>query len=163
MKNLITALIPLIIVFISACGTDKKDDPKLRLKYINRKYMFTLQFPEGWLSYADFEQNEIIDPDLIIPVIYFALPTRSREWQPVKTPSGYADLFCVRIFTREKWKIYQERYSGTEEFRLNDQVSGESKDFIYLIRYPESLPVDLYLFMKESYSVTSTFRILKIR
>lgn len=161
MKNL-TALTALIIIFIlSGCRTDKKDDPKLRLKYISKKYMFSLQFPENWISYADFEQNEIIDPRLIIPVIYFALPTRSREWQPVKTPNGYAELFCVRIFTRDKWKLYEEKYKGSEEFKLNDKISGEGKDFIYQIRYPESLPVDLYLYMKESSSVTSTFRIIR--
>lgn len=109
----------------------------------------------------DFEKTELIDPQIDVPVIYFALPTRSREWQPLNIPAGFADLFCVRIFNKAQWKLYEERYKGTGEFRLSDKFPGENKNYVFMIRYPESIPVDLYMNMKESGSVTDTFRIVK--
>lgn len=160
MKKIILLL--LIILSLHSCtGGDKKDDPKLRLKYINSKFRFSLQFPEKWISYMDFEKKEIIDPQIIIPVIYFALPTRSREWEPLNVPSGYADIFCVRIFTAAQWKLYKERYGKTDEFRISDKPAGNSSRFIYIIRYSNSIPVDLYIHMKESDSIADTFRIIK--
>jgi len=154
----ISLLVPLLL--LSCNNSSIKDDPMLRLKYINKKYMFSLQFHEKWINYLDFEKTEIIDPQIIIPVIYFALPTRSREWQPVNTPAGYAELFRVRIFTKPVWKLYEERFKGSDEFKQNDRFPGEGKDFVYMIMYPDSIPVDLYIFMKESVSITGTFRIL---
>jgi len=161
MKKLIIIIIPVLILITSCAGDEKRDDPALRLKYINKKYMFTLQFPERWTSYMDFEKNELIDPQIIIPTIYFALPTRSREWQPVNTPQGFGELFHVRIFTKEQWKLFEEKYRGSDEFKISDKIAGEDKNSVYMIRYPESIPVDLYLFMKETAMVTDTFRIIK--
>lgn len=161
MKKMIPILATAVLFMLSCLGGDKKDDPALRLRYVSQKYMFTLQFPERWINYSDFENSEIIDPQIIVPVIYFALPTRSREWQPVNVPSGYAELFYIRIFNREQWKLYKERYKGSGEFRLSDRFPGEEKDFVYMIRYPNSIPVDLYLYMKESSSITDTFRIIQ--
>lgn len=157
----IIILAVLIISCVSCAGGSIKDDPKLRLKYINKKYMFSLQFTEKWINYMDFEKTEIIDPQINIPVIYFALPTRSREWQPLNTPAGYAELFCVRIFSKAEWKLYEEKYRGSSEFRLSDNFPGEGENYIYMIRYPGSIPVDLYIHMKESISITGTFRMLK--
>ena len=161
MKRFIQILLPVMILLLSCTGKNEKDDPKLRLRYVNLKYMFTLQFPEKWISYMDFEKTEIIDPQLIIPAVYFALPTRSREWQPLNVPSGYADLFYVRIFTKSQWKLYEERYRGTDEYRMSDKFPGEEKDLVYMIRYSSSIPVDLYIYMKESDSITDTFKIIK--
>ncbi|HNX23032.1 MAG TPA: hypothetical protein PKG60_03235 [Spirochaetota bacterium] len=160
MKKLINILL-MMILLLSCAGKDEKDDPRLRLKYVNLKYMFTLQFSERWISYMDFEKNEIIDPQIIIPVVYFALPTRSREWQSLIIPAGYADLFYVRIFTKAQWKLYEERYKGSDEFRLSDKFPGQGKDFVYMIRYSSSIPVDLYIYMKESNPITETFKIIK--
>jgi len=161
MKNIIKLLLPILIFLLSCAGGDKNDDLKLRLKYVNTKYKFALQFPEKWISYMDFEKTEIIDQDIHIPVIYFALPTRSREWQPLNLPAGYAELFYVRIFSKADWKLYEERYKGSDEFKLNDKFPGEENDFVFMITYPNSLPVDLYIYMKESASITDTFRIIK--
>lgn len=160
MKKLINILL-MMILLLSCAGKDEKDDPRLRLKYVNLKYMFTLQFSERWISYMDFEKSEIIDPQIIIPVVYFALPTRSREWQSLIIPAGYADLFYVRIFTKAQWKLYEERYKGSDEFRLSDKFPGQGKDFVYMIRYSSSIPVDLYIYMKESDPITETFKIIK--
>jgi hypothetical protein len=160
MKKFLNVIL-LIIIFTSCKSSEKKDDPALRLKYVNTKYMFTLQFPEKWISYMDFEMTEIIDPQIVVPVVYFALPTRSREWQPVNIPSGFADLFHVRLFTKEQWKLFNERYKGTDEIKLSDLLPGEGKNFVYMIRYSNSIPVDLYLHMTETNSITDTFRIIK--
>jgi len=160
MKKFINSLMLVTIFLFSCTAGDKRDDPKLRLKFINLKYKFTLQFPENWLSYMDFERTEIIDPQIVIPVIYFALPTRSREWQPLNVPAGYAELFYVRIFSKSQFKLYEDTYKGTGEYRLSDKFPGEEKEFVYVIRYPDSIPVDLYLYMKESTSITDSFRII---
>jgi hypothetical protein len=161
MKKFKNIILLMMILLLSCAGKDEKDDPRLRLKYINLKYMFTLQFPEKWINYMDFEKTEIIDPQLIIPVIYFALPTRSREWQSLVIPAGYADLFYIRIFSKEQYKLYKEKYKESEEFRMSDIFPGETKQFVYMIRYSSSIPVDLYIYMKESHSITDTFRMIK--
>ncbi len=161
MKNLYINALIFIILLISCSAGDKKDDPKLRLKYINLKYMFTIQFPEKWINYIDFEKTEMIDPQIDVPVIYFALPTRSREWQPLNVPSGFAELFYIRVFSKNQWKLYKERYKESSELRLSDKFPGEGENFVYMIRYPESIPVDLYIYMKESPPITDTFRIIK--
>jgi hypothetical protein len=160
MKKILNIILT-VLIFTSCNSSDKKDDPAIRLKYINTRHMFTLQFPENWISYMDFENTEIIDPQIVIPVVYFALPTRSREWQPINVSSGFADLFHVRIFTIEQWKLFNERYKGTDEIKLNDRFPGEGKKFIYMIQYSNSIPVDLYLHMTETDSITETFQILK--
>ncbi len=149
------------MLVLSCGGKERIDDPLLRLRYVNKKYMFKIEFPEKWLNYADFERTEIIDPPLSIQTIYFALPTRSREWQAVNTPAGFAEIFYVRVFTREQWKLYNEKYRESDGQRFSDMFPGEGKDFVYMIRFAESLPVDLFLYMKESVEVTSTFRMLK--
>jgi len=160
MKKILYIILPAII-FYSCTSSEKKDDPLLRLKYINTKYMFTLQFPEKWISYMDFEKTEIIDPQIVIPVIYFALPTRSREWQPVNAASGFAEIFYVRIFSKQQWALFNERYKGTDEIKLSDRFHGEETNSVYMIRYSNSIPVDLYIHMTEADSITNTFRILK--
>ncbi len=155
----IILFIPLLFLYCTSSSVS--DDPRLRLKYVNKKYMFSLQFPEKWINYMDFEKSEIIDPDINIPVIYFALPTRSRDWQPLNIPAGYAELFCVRVFTKTQWELYQEKYRGSEEFQMSDKIPGEGIKYFYLIRYSSSIPVDLYIYMKETNAVTDTFRMLR--
>lgn len=158
-KNLIIFTSFLFIIFLSSCG-EKKEDFRARLNYYNRKYQFRITFPENWLNYSTFEIDEIIDPELKIKTIYFALPTRSREWQPVNLPAGYAALFSVRIFTQQQWNIFQERYSSNiKEINSADRKIGENKRGVFMIKNSTSIPVDLYMFMKDVAPITGTFRV----
>ena len=154
MKILVKSVIIFIIFFLS-CSGYRKDDPMLRLNYENRKYKFSLEFPEKWINYYDLEKNELLDPQMIIPVIYFALPTRSREWQSFNLPEGYAELFFIRVFTPSQWKQFQDR--AGDRIKPTD-VLIKSKKFIYMISYPTSIPVDLYLFMKDCDPIIRTFK-----
>ena len=155
MKLLKNAVI-LYCFFLLSCAGYEKDDPRLRLSYQNLKYSFSMDFPEKWINYADFEKNELLDPQLIIPVIYFALPTRSKEWQSYNLPEGFAELFFVRIFSGSQWELYQEKFGS--KIKVSD-IIFEGKHFTYMINYPPSLPVDLYLFMKDCDSIIRTFKI----
>jgi len=154
----ISAALSLALIF--SCTGGKKDDPYARLNYLNAKYSFSLKFPEKWVNYSDFAMDEIIDPDLKVDVVYFALPTRSRDWQPVNLPSGYAALFLIRIFTTEQWTLFIKKY-GEQKNEINnaDKKIGEDKNTVYMLKYSTSIPVDLYLYMKEVKSVTETFRL----
>lgn len=150
----------IILLLLPACG-EKKEDFRERLNYYNSKYRFRITFPESWLNYATFEMNEIIDPELKIKTLYFALPTRSRDWQPVNLPSGYAALFSIRIFTTEQWILFINKY-GEQKNELNnaDKKIGEDKNTVYMLKYSTSIPVDLYLYMKEVKGVAETFRLI---
>lgn len=159
MRKYITLQLLVLLLTASCAGGSKIEDQKHRLKYKNSRYSFSLQFPEKWTYYMDFEEKEIIDTGMIIPVIYFALPTKSREWQPANVPTGYGELFYVRVFTRDQWKIFEEKYKTEEKFPQNDKIFTTGKRFVYMIKYPVSLPVDLYHYMKESESIAGTFRI----
>lgn len=148
----------LFIILLSSCG-EKKEDFRARLNYYNSRYQFRITFPENWLNYSTFETDEIIDPDLMIKSIYFALPTRSGEWQPVTLPTGYAALFSVRIFTPQQWNIFQERYSNNiREINNADRKIGEGRNTVFMIKNSTSIPVDLYLYMKDVAGITDTFR-----
>lgn len=154
MKFLTQSIIVFTILSLS-CSGYQKDDPRLRLSYTNQKYSFSIEFPEKWINYNDFEKNELLDPQLIIPVIYFALPTRSKEWQSLNLPEGYAELFYVRIFTPSQWELYQEKFGHQIK---PSNVLFKSKKLIYMINYPPSIPVDLYLFMKDCDPIIRTFK-----
>jgi len=155
MKLLIKSVV-LFCIFLSSCSGYQKDDPRLRLNYKNPKYLFSLEFPEKWVNYADFEKSELLDPQLIIPVIYFALPTRSKEWRSYSLPEGYAELFYVRIFTSGQWKLYQKKFR--DRIKISNEIF-KGKKFTFMINYPPSLPVDLYLYMKDCESIIETFKI----
>ncbi len=148
----------LFFSFFVSCSGYQNDDPRLRLHYINMKYSFSMTFPEKWINYADFEKNELLDPQLIVPVIYFALPTRSKEWQSYNLPEGYAELFYVRIFTPAQWKLYQEKFANS--IKISTMIFDGDR-YTFMINYPPSLPVDLYLFMKDCESIIQTFKINK--
>jgi hypothetical protein len=120
-----------------------------------------MQFIESWKNYNDFEKTDIIDSSMDVPVIYFSLPTRMREWQSSNAPSGFSELFYVRIFSREKWNLYKKKYEGTGEFRLSDRVIDEDKKFVFVIRFANSIPVDLHYYVRDILSITDTFRVLK--
>ena len=157
MKSLsILLLIPLVAFCLC-----KSSDPKARLNYTNSKYMFSIQFPESWESYAYFEKTEIIDSKIYVPVVYFGLQTRIREWQSLNVPPGFSELFYVRIFNKEKWDLYKEKYKGSSEFRLSDKIIDEGKKFVYVIRFVNSVPVDLHYYVKEIVLITDSFRVLK--
>ncbi|HOP62815.1 MAG TPA: hypothetical protein PK358_04180 [Spirochaetota bacterium] len=151
---LITLTIPLLF-----CG-EKKDDFRERLNYYNSRYRFRITFPENWINYSAFEMDEIIDPDLKVTAIYFALPTRSRDWQPVRLPSGYASIFSIRIFSRKEWDVFTGKYSDDKkEINSADRKIGENSSHVFMIKNATSIPVDLYFFMKEVPHVAGTFRV----
>jgi len=151
----------LLIISLTAFCLCKSSEPKSRLSYINSKYKFSIEFTEGWMNYEDFERTEIIDSKIDIPVIYFSLPTRIKEWQSMNVPAGFSELFYVRIFTKEKWDLYKEQYEGTNEFRLSDKIIDEGKNFVYIIRYSNSVPIDLHYYVKETVLIVDSFRLLK--
>lgn len=161
MKNRTAIIISLFLaIILSACG-EKKDEFRERLNYYNSKYRFRITFPENWLNYSSFEIDEIIDPELKVKTVFFALPTRSRDWQPLNLPEGYAALFSIRIFTPQQWNLFIEKYSGnSKEINSADRKIGESKTAVFMIKNSNSLPVDLYLFMKDVAVITNTFRIV---
>jgi len=161
MKKKTAIIISLFLaIILSACG-EKKDEFRERLNYYNSKYRFRITFPENWINYSSFEIDEIIDPELKVKTVFFALPTRSRDWQPVNLPDGYAALFSVRIFTPRQWSSFLEKYSGSsKEINNFDRKIGESKTAVFMLKNSTSLPVDLYLFMKDVAAITGTFRIV---
>ena len=159
MNKKITLL--LLIISLTSFCLCKSSDPQSRLNYINSKYKFSIRFPNDWMNYADFEMTEIIDSKIDIPVIYFALPTRVHEWQSLNVSMGYSELFYVRIFTKEKWNLYKEKYEETSEFRLSDKIFDEGKNFVYMIRFSNSVPVDLHYYVRETILVADSFRALK--
>ncbi len=150
----------LIIIFLLSCG-EKKDEFRERLNYYNSKYRFRFTFPENWLNYSSFETDEIIDPDIKVKTVFFALPTRSRDWQPVNLPAGYAALFSIRIFTPQQWDRFIEKYSSNiKEINNADRKLGDNKTAVFMIKNSTSIPVDLYLFMKDVRNISDTFRIV---
>ncbi len=156
----ILIIFAILTLSITSCGR-RQDDFKERLNYFNSRYMFRLTFPESWLNYSTFEIEEIIDPEIRVTTICFALPTRSREWQPVDTPNGYAALFYVRIFTQQQWNLFSERYgSNTNEVNSSDRKLAEKSDSVFMIKNSTSVPVDLYLYVKDIPSITDTFRVV---
>ncbi|HOP29502.1 MAG TPA: hypothetical protein PKZ64_08025 [Spirochaetota bacterium] len=157
-KNILNLSLSTIILFLS-CG-EKKDEFRERLNYYNSKYRFRITFPENWINYSSFEIDEIIDPELKVTTVFFALPTRSRDWQPINLPEGYGALFAIRIFTPQQWNRFIEKYSGSKEINNADRKLGENKNSVFMIKNSTSIPVDLYLFMKDVRSITDTFRIV---
>jgi hypothetical protein len=83
------------------------------------------------------------------------------EKQSLNVPAGFSELFYVRIFTKEKWDLYKEKYEGTAEFRLNDKIFDEGKNFVYMIRFSNSVPIDLHFYVRGTVSIADSFRVLK--
>ena len=157
-RKYIACLLISLTIPLSFCG-EKKEDFRERLNYYNSRYRFRITFPENWINYSPFEMDEIIDPEIKVTVIYFALPTRSRDWQPVRLPTGYASIFSVRIFPRKEWEIFTRRYGGDKkEINSADRKIGENSSHVFMIKNSTSIPVDLYFFMKEVPQVAGTFR-----
>ena len=154
-------IILLLIISLASFCLCKSNDPQSRLNYTNYKYKFSIRFPDDWINYADSERIDIIDSKIDIPVIYFGLPTRVHEWQSLNVSSGYSELFYVRIFTKVKWDLYKEKYEGTNEFRLSDKIFDGGQNFVYMIRFSNSIPVDLHYYVKETALVADSFRVLK--
>ncbi len=160
-KNLLIAAVSTFILLSGCSDVYIKDEFKASLNYYNRKYHFKINFPESWINYSTFEIDEIIDPDLKVKTICFALPTRSADWQPVNIPVGYATLFSVRIFTGQQWALFIMKYGEIKtEINSADRKIGQSQNSVYMIKNSTAIPVDLYLYMKDIASITETFRVI---
>lgn len=146
------------MLFISCAGTGVNDE-KAKLNYKNDRHSFTLTFPETWKNYVIFEKQDIIAPGFMVDTLYFALPTRGRNWQPFNVPDNFAAVFMIRVFAPEVWDDYYKRYRDNNVFfNRNDKVLFRGKEFVYLLKYGVSLPVDLYNYSKDIEPIVSTFK-----
>lgn len=146
-----------ITFFLSCVGIDK-DDGKAKLNYKNDRYSFALTFPENWKNYVVFEKQDIIAPGFLVDTLHFALPTRSRNWQSLNVPDNFAAVFTIRIFTPEVWDDFYKIYRDNNIFfDRSDKVLFRSKEYVYLLKYGVSLPVDLYAFSRDIESIVPTF------
>lgn len=147
-----------MMIFLSCSGTDKNDE-MAKLNYKNERYSFALTFPEKWKNYVVFEKQDIVAPGFMVDTLYFALPTRARNWQPFNVPDNFASVFMVRIFTAEMWDNYYNRYRDSNIFfDRNSKVIFKVESNVYLLVYSVSLPVDLYAYSKDVESIIATFR-----
>lgn len=158
MKRVI--LFPIIVSFLaSSSGCSSADDIKKKmLHYVNTEFSFSITFPENWSSYKVFEAKEFIDKDLKVPICYICLPTRSREWQPDSVEAPYAAIFSVYIFTPELWGTYVARFGDNP---ARDIILGKTEKSVFVLKYSNSVPRDLYQYMKEVEKVTATFNIIR--
>jgi hypothetical protein len=154
-------LFPLIILCSLCCSSgDNKVLPQL--DYINNEFGFTIRFPERWENYRIFESMEVFEPGLLIKVFYVSLPTRSRDWQPANVPANFAALFSIYAFTNPDWVRFSAYTTDKKEDSLSeDSELARSDRYVFMIRYSQSLPVDLYLFMKDIKSVSDSFTVIE--
>ena len=150
-----------MMFFLSCSGTDKNDE-MAKLNYKNERYSFALTFPEKWKNYVVFEKQDIIAPGFIVDTLYFSLPTRSRNWQPLNVPDNFAALFKIRIFDAKIWGNYYSRYSDSNIFfDKNSRVIFKGEKYVYLLSYSVSIPVDLYAYSRDIETIVSTFRYME--
>ncbi len=129
------------------------------LNYHNSKEGFFITFPKSWLLYRSFESSSLIDENLHVKTISFALPTRSQDWKPMEEYSGLAVMFSIFVFPEKKWEYYREKYTGrANEFKLIGRVLGKRNGKVFFVSFSTSIPADLFFYMKESEGVVSTFR-----
>jgi len=150
----------LTALFFTDCSKTDRELLMEKLNYENRKFSFSLKFPETWSKYNVMERIFLIDDSLEVYGIYFILPTRSRDWQPVDTPEKSAVLFKILVFKDDEWKYYRDNYiekRGT--FKLTGRVLGKREGKVYFVNFSDSVPVDLYIYIRESEKVISTFRL----
>lgn len=152
------SVIFLTLFFISCSGTDKNDE-KAKLNYKSERYSFALTFTEAWKNYVVFEKQDIVAPGFMVDTLYFALPTRARNWQPFNVPDNFAALFMIRVFETDMWESYYSRYRDNNIFfDKNSRVIFKGESNVYVLVYTVSLPVDLYAYSKEVDGIITTFR-----
>lgn len=153
---IITALL------FTACSSSDKNDELKRLNYVSSEHGFSLTFPLKWLQYRVFEKMDLIDPDTRVSSLYFTLPTRSRDWQPVYVPDRFARLFTVRIFPVRDWDRFYSRYREKKAGAAgSDVILHRTAEKVYVLIYSNSIPIDLYIYMKDISSIAASFRMLE--
>jgi hypothetical protein len=154
---MLTASVPLL--FLLSCAGGDKTDEAGKLNYNNARYSFAVTFPESWRNYVVFEKADIIAPGYSVDSLYFAMPARSRNWQPFNVPDNFAEIFIIRIFKLPLWEGYYNTYRDNPLFYdKNDKVIYRSEEYVYLLRYSTALPADLYSFTRDIDSIAATFR-----
>ena len=144
---------------VSSAGCSSADDIKTKMLHsVNTEFVFSITFPENWSNYRVFEAREFIDKDLKVPICYICLPTRSKEWQPDSVESPYAAVFSVYIFTPELWGTYVARFGDNPG---RDIILGKTDKSVFVLKYSNSVPRDLYQYMKEVEKVAATFSIIR--
>lgn len=152
-------LLLFLCCILAAAGCASEADIRAQmLVYKNSEFGFVITFPENWQSYRVVDSKEYIAADLKVRVFHICLPTRSQEWQSGKVASPYAVMFTIYIFTPDSWKLYSEKYAAGGS---GDTVLGKSEKYIFMMRYPAGLPIDLNQFMKEIDRVVAKFRIVQ--
>lgn len=146
-----------VMLFLSCAGVDKNDG-KAKINYKNDRYTFALILPATWKSYVVFEKQDIIAQGFMVDTLYFALPTRARNWQPFNVPDNFAAVFSIRIFTPENWDSFYNKYRDDNVFiSRSDKVLFRGKEYVYVLRYGVSLPVDLYAYSRDVESIVSSY------
>ncbi|MFA5520001.1 MAG: hypothetical protein WDA74_12165 [Spirochaetota bacterium] len=154
--NFYAGILFIIMLFLSCAGIDK--DEKAKLNYRNNRHSFALTFPETWKNYVVFEKQDIIAPGFMVDTLYFALPTRARNWQPFNVPDNFAAIFSIRVFSLEVWDDFYKKYRDNSVFfSRSDKVLFRSRDYVYVLKYGVSLPVDLYSYSKDTEPIVSSF------
>lgn len=145
-----------VILLLSCAGA--KNDEKAKLNYKNNRHSFALTFPETWRNYVVFEKQDIIAPGFMVDTLHFALPTRARNWQPFNVPDNFAAIFSLRVFTPDVWDDFYQKYRGNNIFfSRSDKVLFRGRDYVYVLKYGVSLPVDLYSYSRDIEPIVSSF------
>jgi hypothetical protein len=151
----------LLMLLLSCSGTDDNDE-LAKLNYKSERYSFALTFPERWKNYVVFEKQDLIAPGFMVETLYFALPTRARNWQPLNVPDNFAALFKIRIFDVKIWDNYYSRFRDSDIFfDKNSKVIFKGERYVYLLSYSVSIPVDLYAYSRDVEPVVATFRYIE--
>ncbi len=151
-----------ITLFTAGCAKTDRELLLEKLNYENRRFGFSMKFPETWSKYSVSDRHLLIDENLEIYGISFILPTRSRDWQPVDAPAKSAVLFRIYIFSGKEWEYYEKTYYGRPEgFHLNGRIVGKKDGKVYFADFSRSVPIDLYIFVRDAETIVSTFRFMK--
>jgi hypothetical protein len=143
-------------MFAAGCASEAEIKAR-QLLYQNREFGFSINFPANWQSYRVFDSKEYLAADLRVRVLHVCLPTRSQDWQWSRVPSPYAAVFTIFVFNQDSWKLYSEKYAAAGAV---DTILGRSDKYVFIMRYPSGLPVDLNQYMKEIALVASQFKLL---
>ena len=145
-------------VMIAAGCASEADKKARQLFYQNSEFGFSIKFPANWQTYRVFDSKEYLAADLRVRVFHVCLPTRSPAWQAGRVPSPYAVVFTIFVFNHDSWKIYSEKYAVAG---AGDTILGRSDKYVFIMRYPSGLPIDLNQYMKEIASVVLQFKLLQ--